>query len=90
MAQKNTPLKESQQEPFVFGKNNYRLLLLSIAMVVLGFILMIGETDIYEFKKSFWPQLLYWLALVLALLQSSKNLLKITNDYISGNHSGHN
>ena len=51
MAQKNTPLKESQQEPFVFGKNNYRLLLLSIVMVVLGFILMIGETDIYEFKK---------------------------------------
>jgi hypothetical protein len=51
MAQKNTPLKESPQEPFVFGKNNYRLLLLSIAMVVLGFILMIGETDIYEFKK---------------------------------------
>ena len=51
MAQKNTPLKESQQEPFVFGKNNYRLLLLSIAMVVLGFILMIGETDIYELKK---------------------------------------
>ena len=51
MAQKNTPLKESQQEPFVFAKNNYRLLLLSIAMVVLGFILMIGETDIYEFKK---------------------------------------
>jgi hypothetical protein len=51
MAQKNTPLKESLHEPFVFGKNNYRLLLLSIAMVVLGFILMIGETDIYEFKK---------------------------------------
>ncbi|NQV74883.1 MAG: DUF3098 domain-containing protein [Bacteroidetes bacterium] len=51
MAQKNTPLKETQQEPFVFGKNNYRLLFLSIAMVVLGFILMIGETDIYEFKK---------------------------------------
>lgn len=51
MAQKNTPLKETQQEPFVFGKNNYRLLFLSIAMVVLGFILMIGESDIYEFKK---------------------------------------
>lgn len=51
MAQKNTPLKETQHEPFVFGKNNYRLLLLSIALVVLGFILMAGETDIYEFKK---------------------------------------
>jgi len=51
MAQKNTPLKETQHEAFVFGKNNYRLLLLSIALVVLGFILMAGETDIYEFKK---------------------------------------
>ena len=51
MAQKNTPLKETQHEPFVFGNNNYRLLLLSIAMVILGFFLMIGETDIYEFKK---------------------------------------
>ena len=36
---------------FVFGKANYRLMLISIAVVVLGFILMIGETDIYDFRK---------------------------------------
>ncbi|HEY0054884.1 MAG TPA: DUF3098 domain-containing protein [Pedobacter sp.] len=36
---------------FVFGKSNYRLLLISIAVVVLGFILMIGESDIYDFRK---------------------------------------
>lgn len=36
---------------FVFGKENYRLLLVSIAVVVLGFILMIGNTDIYDFRK---------------------------------------
>ncbi len=51
MAQKNTPIKESPQESFVFGKNNYRLMLLSIIVVVFGFMLMIGDTDIYEFRK---------------------------------------
>lgn len=51
MAQKNNPIKESPQEGFVFGKNNYRLMLLSIIVVVFGFILMIGNTDIYEFRK---------------------------------------
>lgn len=51
MTQKTTSTKESQQENFVFGKSNYRLLILSILLVVIGFILMIGETDIYEFRK---------------------------------------
>lgn len=51
MTQKTTSNKESQQENFVFGKSNYRLLILSILLVVIGFILMIGETDIYEFRK---------------------------------------
>lgn len=41
----NTP------SPFVFGKSNYRIMLISIAVVVLGFILMIGDTDIYDFRK---------------------------------------
>jgi hypothetical protein len=51
MTQKTTPTKESQNETFVFGKTNYRLLILSILLVVSGFVLMIGETDIYEFRK---------------------------------------
>lgn len=51
MTQKTTPTKESQNETFVFAKANYRLLILSILLVVSGFILMIGETDIYEFRK---------------------------------------
>lgn len=51
MTQKTTPTKENQTETFVFGKANYRLLILSILLVVSGFILMIGETDIYEFRK---------------------------------------
>lgn len=36
---------------FVFDKSNYRLLLLSIAVVMIGFFLMSGTTDIYEFRK---------------------------------------
>jgi len=41
----NTPVQ------FVFGKSNYRIMLIAIAVIALGFILMIGETDIYDFRK---------------------------------------
>ena len=51
MAQKNTQNTDSNIE-FVFGKSNYRLLIVSIAVVAAGFILMIGETDIYDFRKT--------------------------------------
>jgi len=51
MAQKSTSNKENTNENFVFGKNNYRLMLLSIIVVVFGFLLMIGDTNIYEFRK---------------------------------------
>ena len=52
MAKKQIPTNESQTEQFVFSKSNYRFMLLSIAIVILGFILMIGETDIYDFRKT--------------------------------------
>lgn len=48
--QTNTSDKNNQIN-FVFGKSNYQFLLISIALVILGFILMIGETDIYSFRK---------------------------------------
>ena len=51
MAQKNNPIKETPQEGFVFSKNNYRLMVLSIIVVFFGFMLMIGDTNIYEFRK---------------------------------------
>lgn len=51
MAQKNNPLKEINQEPFVFQKSNYMLLILSIVIVILGFIIMAGDTDIYSSSK---------------------------------------
>ncbi len=40
-----TPVK------FVFDKSNYRLFIISIAVVALGFILMSGTTDIYSNTK---------------------------------------
>ena len=52
MAQKNIENSDKPHEDFVFGKVNYRYMLVSIAIVVLGFILMIGETDIYDFRKT--------------------------------------
>ncbi|MFI5162817.1 MAG: DUF3098 domain-containing protein [Sphingobacteriales bacterium] len=45
--------KESNATPiqFVFGKSNYRLLIISIVVVILGFVLMSGTTDIYSNTK---------------------------------------
>lgn len=52
MAQKNNPGKESSEEQaFVFNKSNYSLMILSIAVVIIGFVLMTGETDIYSSRK---------------------------------------
>lgn len=51
MAQKRTTTTETKQVQFVFNKDNYRLMLICIAVITLGFILMIGETDIYDFRK---------------------------------------
>jgi hypothetical protein len=36
---------------FVFGKSNYRLFFIAIAVVFIGFMLMTGTTDIYDFRK---------------------------------------
>ncbi|SEN79588.1 PEP-CTERM protein-sorting domain-containing protein [bacterium A37T11] len=46
---KNT--QEPKKEQLVFGKMNYQLFLASIGVVILGFILMSGTTDIYSFTK---------------------------------------
>lgn len=43
--------EKTRSAGFVFGKRNYQLLLASIAVVALGFILMMGSTDIYSFTK---------------------------------------
>lgn len=42
---------ETSQVHFIFDKGNYRMLIISIAVVVFGFILMSGSTDIYSTTK---------------------------------------
>jgi len=46
-------VKETNSTPMtlVFDKGNYRLLIIAIAVVVLGFVLMSGTTDIYSNTK---------------------------------------
>ena len=51
MASSKNQSKEQTNKDLVFGKKNYQLMLLSILVVTLGFILMIGDTDIYDFRK---------------------------------------
>lgn len=52
MAKERKKTVQTKQRPtFVFGKLNYQLMVLSMAIVVLGFILMAGKTDIYSFTK---------------------------------------
>ena len=52
-AQSRPSVKTTEIAPmqFVFNKSNYRLLIISIAIVILGFILMSGTTDIYSDTK---------------------------------------
>jgi peptidoglycan/LPS O-acetylase OafA/YrhL len=54
MAQKQAaPVKQEQKTELVFTKKNYQLLLISIAIVIIGFILMIGTTgDIYDVRRT--------------------------------------
>jgi len=49
---KSSPATQGTKSKLVFTKKNYQLLLISIAIVALGFILMIGTTDIYDFRKT--------------------------------------
>ena len=52
---KSSDKKPSQNKPdfhFVFGKKNYQLMLIGIIVIVLGFVLMYGKEDIYDFRKT--------------------------------------
>ena len=51
MIQKSSSTNKSKTQ-FIFGKGNYQFLIISIITVIIGFILMIGETDIYDFRKT--------------------------------------
>ena len=50
---KSTTNKTTDTQPvkFIFDKSNYRWFIISIAVVILGFVLMAGTTDIYSNTK---------------------------------------
>lgn len=54
MAEKKTgPAVKDVKSELVFTKKNYQLLLISIAIVAVGFILMMGTTgNIYDFRRT--------------------------------------
>jgi hypothetical protein len=52
--------KEERQAQFIFGKKNYKFMLIGLAFIVLGFVLMSGggsddptvfNADIYSFRR---------------------------------------
>jgi len=45
------PATDTKPAQFLFDKGNYRLLIISIAVVALGFLLMSGTTEIYSATK---------------------------------------
>ncbi|QEC52596.1 DUF3098 family protein [Anseongella ginsenosidimutans] len=52
MSKKTTPPAESQTTGLLFNRKNYRLMLIGLAVTILGFALMYGKTDIYDFRKT--------------------------------------
>jgi hypothetical protein len=49
---KNKAGTQVPQGQFVFGKQNYQLMLIGLAVIILGFVLMHGkEGDIYDFRR---------------------------------------
>ena len=39
-------------ESLPLGRQNYILMLIGVGIIILGFILMIGDEDIYDFRKT--------------------------------------
>ncbi len=54
MSKKSTTKTEqnpAKKADFVFGKENYRLFIIGVLVIILGFILMSGTKDIMSFRK---------------------------------------
>lgn len=47
-----TELKTNSSQQFVFNKTNYKLMLAGLLTIVIGFVLMYGKEDIYDFRKT--------------------------------------
>lgn len=51
MANNSLNTDSNNKNEFIFDKSNYTVMLISIAVVILGFFLMSGTTDIYSATK---------------------------------------
>ncbi len=49
--QKTAPKHVDYPNSFAFGKENYRWMIIGLAVIVLGFILMYGKEDIFDTRK---------------------------------------
>lgn len=45
------PLNKSEQKELFFKEKNYKLMIIGIAVIILGFALMYGKEDIMSFRK---------------------------------------
>lgn len=49
---KKTESTTQVKQQFVFTKDNYMWMLIGLAVIILGFVLMYGKEDIYDFRKT--------------------------------------
>lgn len=47
----NTPSEKKVEDKIVFERENYRLMIIGLVVIVVGFILMYGKENIYDFRK---------------------------------------
>ncbi len=48
----NTEATNAAKPHFVFSSENYKLMIIGLVVIVLGFVLMYGKEDIYDFRKT--------------------------------------
>lgn len=48
---KSEPTNNSSHQ-FVFNNTNYKLMLVGLLTIIVGFVLMYGKEDIYDFRKT--------------------------------------
>lgn len=53
MSKEKTAAKkvDNTGKDFVFGKENYTLMIIGIIVIIIGFGLMVGKEDIFDFRK---------------------------------------
>jgi hypothetical protein len=51
MSKEKVKKVESTEKDFAFGKENYTLMILGIVVIFIGFVLMYGTEDIFDFRK---------------------------------------